>query len=154
MTKTQWHNIPDRVKQQKTNPRFVKGKAKLWCIQNGIEIPGNKSLKDMGDGSVAKDPGKDGPKNSGDKGGEKELSRGGEFESPGRGSTGARDAWMEFREAVDSGKWHFTCHVVECVGFDREFYAKLRDRRTATGENETVEVEGEPQDISFEFTEE
>jgi hypothetical protein len=32
-----------------------------------------------------------------------------------------------FRTAVDEGRWHFFCHVVECVGFDREFYGRLRE---------------------------
>lgn len=145
MTTTQWHNLPNPVKRQKTNPQFVRGKAKVWCTQNGIEIPGNKSLKDLGDGSVSKDLGKGGSKNVGDRGVTKELARGGSSESPGRGSRGARDVWTEFREAVDSGRWHFTCHVVECVGFDRKFYAKLRDG--GTGEKETAEVDREPQDI-------
>jgi hypothetical protein len=73
MTTTQWKNIPERVKRQKTNPSHVKGKARLWCLSNAIDS-----------------------KNEG------------------------------FRGAVDEGRWHFYCHVVECVGFDREFYGRLK----------------------------
>ena len=104
-------------------------------MQNGIEIPWNKSLNDTGDRSVAQDLGKGGPKNTGVA---KELARGGGCESYGRGSTGAGDAWKEFREAVDAGRWHLTRHVVECVGFDGVL-CEVEEWGTATGENETVD---------------
>jgi len=32
----------------------------------------------------------------------------------------------EFKTAVDSRKWHFVCHVVECVGFSQEIFQKLK----------------------------
>jgi len=74
MTTAQWHNLPARLKRQKTHRQNIRGKARQWCLQNGVSI--------------------------GDQG---------------------------FRDAVDSGRWHFICHVVECVRFDAVVYERLRD---------------------------
>jgi hypothetical protein len=148
MTTTQWHNIPERVKRQKTNPTYVRGKAKIWCMQNGIDIVG-KSSRDSGNGGVSRGRGR-GSKGVvvGDRGGVKEIGVGGSVDSLKRGGLRvAKDVWGEFRDAVDSGRWHFVCHVVECIGFDRGFYTKLRDGGDDKGEKEGVEVNGEPQDI-------
>lgn len=38
MTISQWNNISDLVKAQKTGINSVKGEAKKWCIMNGVDM--------------------------------------------------------------------------------------------------------------------
>jgi hypothetical protein len=38
MTVTQWRNVCERVKVQKTRPWFIKGEPKRWCNMNRVEL--------------------------------------------------------------------------------------------------------------------
>lgn len=72
MTLTQWKNICESVKVEKTRHRMIEREAKKWCISNGVDMR------------------------------------------------------VGFREAVDQGRWRFDCLVIQCIGFDKELYERLR----------------------------